>query len=407
MVYATRGIPNAAGTAPTWSAPVAIDLLAGAPVSSMGTQEDVGLVVAPGGNALAYWYHRAACTAATYSVSGQCNYYYMARYSAAADAWSAPELIGDASSPRFKAAINDRGDVALFGNSWVRSGTNRFTAAPALFSRGATQATLSRQLVNAVPLEAWQLDMDAAGNLLVAAQAEQNATVDLVAYRGTAATGVGAQQVLDTRGDAAALMAARLGQNGQQIVVWRQNNGTARTVWAASSGTATEAWAVQDLGDLPLFGDTILTVADDGNALLLNRYYRWRWGWTGGIWSSLSDLPADSPPGVFLYCAHARNGNFLCIAGDAFGEGNTGRWATYDASRNFIVQPLAPAPASASSFVLGVSTINRGVGYESPLLSVGGIGATTMLNRYDVLPSAAAPAGDRRTIDNLWGIHLK
>jgi hypothetical protein len=409
VIYASRGTPNAGGIAPTWTPPVAIDLLAGTPVSAMGNVTDYNLVVAPGGNALAYWYHNAPCTAATYSTAGPCRYYYMVRFSAASAAWSAPELIGDMPRPAFNAVINDRGDVALFGVGWVRSGTNRYVDALTLFWRSAAQATLSRQLVNTVLLGARMLDMDAAGNLLLAAEAQQNATTDLVAYRGTVDSGLGGQQVLDTRGTAAELLAAKVGLNGQQVVVWRQNNGTAAALWAASSATAAGAFVVQDLGALRVFGDTILTIADNGDAQLLSRNSLWRWGWTGGSWGALSNLPSNSPTSVFLGCAHARNGNFLCIA-DGGGEGNTGRWSTYDAGRNVMVQAPVQVPNNSTpspGFVLGVNTINRGVGYASTLLSVSGIGATTMLNKYDVLPSPTAVAGDSRTVTNLWGAFLR
>jgi hypothetical protein len=72
-----------------------------------------------------------------------------------------------------------------------------------------------------------------------------------------------------------------------------------------------------------------------------------------------------------------------------------------------MVQALL-ASRPSSGYVLGVDTTNRGIGYAvPPLLSVGGIGATTMLNKYDVLPSPAAVAGDSRTVMNLWGAFLK
>ena len=406
VLHATRGTPNVASVAPTWSAPVAIDLLAGTPVSTMGSQPNYNVIVAPGGNALAYWYHNAPCTANTYSTSGSCHYYYMARYIASSNSWGAPELITDAPSPAFIATINDRGDIALMGHGWIRSGAASYATVPALFMRNATEATFRRQLLNAVPLNAWMLDLDAASNLLVAAEAKQNATTDLVAYRGTVDAGMGAQQVLDTRGASATLTAAKVGQHGQQVVVWRQNNGVATAVWAATSSAPLDLFVTQELGELPIFGETILTVADGGAAQLMNRYYGWRQGWQGGQWQSLSDLPPNSPTSAFLGCAHARNGNFLCIANNVFGESDTGRWSTYDASRNVMVQ--APVTSSPSpGYVLGVNTTNRGVGYESPLLSVSGIGATNLWNKYDVLPNPASVAGDGRNVTNLWGTFLK
>jgi hypothetical protein len=41
------------------------------------------------------------------------------------------------------------------------------------------------------------------------------------------------------------------------------------------------------------------------------------------------------------------------------------------------------------------------------LLSTGGVGFTDLLNRFDVLPTVAAPAGDGRAVTNLWGVYLK
>jgi hypothetical protein len=223
VIYATRGTPNAAGTAPSWSAAVAIDVLAGTPVSSMGTSEDYDLVVTPSGNAVAHWYHAATCTASTYRTAGSCRYYYLARFTASSATWSAPELIGDAPDPRFTMLANDRGDIALLGASWIRSGTTSSTSALALFLRNPGETSFRRRLLNTEALGDRSLDMDAAGNLLLAAEVQQGGTTDLAAYRGSVANGLGTPVILDTRGAVANLVLSKVGINGQQAILWTQN----------------------------------------------------------------------------------------------------------------------------------------------------------------------------------------
>ena len=197
-----------------------------------------------------------------------------------------------------------------------------------------------------------------------------------------------------------------MGMNGQQVLVWSQSNGTQSVLYGATSATATGTFAVQEIGALSLFGETVLSVADNGDALLMNRYYAWRVRWVGGAWQASSALPSNRPSSAFLSCSHARNGNFLCVATSSFGEGNTGRWTSYDASRNVMVQAAATT-SPGSGYVLGLNTISVGVGYAAPLLSVSGVSAITLQNRFDVLPTPASPAGDGRAVDNLWGVFLK
>jgi hypothetical protein len=98
---------------------VAIDVLAGAPVSTMGSSPDYSLTAAPNGDLVALWYHNAVCTAATYRTSGTCRYYHYARYRSASNTWEAPVLLTDASNPGFDVYTNDRGDLVFFGSSWA------------------------------------------------------------------------------------------------------------------------------------------------------------------------------------------------------------------------------------------------------------------------------------------------
>ena len=407
-LYATRGTPGGPGLAPTWTAPVLIDVLAGAPVSAMGGSPDYSLTAAPGGDMVALWYHNAACTAATYRTSGTCRYYHYARYRAATGSWEAPVLLTDASNPGFEVFTNDRGDLVFFGNSWVRSGTTSSTPALALFMRAAAETTTRRQLLNAEPINAFQLGLDAAGNLLLAAQYQQNATTDLVAYRGTVAAGLGPVQVLDTRGSAATLRHLAVGLNGQQVITWTQNNGVKNTTFAASSATAAAAFTVVDLDRV--FTSNVdwqrLLVTDAGEAIYYDLWPRLRARWSASTgWTGFESMPAGLPfsavGGSDLYVAN-RNGDLLAWRPDAFVL-RDGRTTTYEARRNVVVNPT-PVGDTGPGFVLGLRVR---AGYGQMLLSTSGIGFTDLLNQFDVLPTVAAPAGDGRAVTNLWGAFLK
>ena len=409
VVYATRGVANAAGTAPSFSAPVPIDLLGGTVVSSMGTTTsniEVGLAASPGGNLLAYWYNNAPCTATTYRTSGTCRYYYAARYLIANNAWEAPVLVGDTPEGDFNIRINDRGDVALLGTGWTRSGTSNFTEGTAAYFRAGTEATFRRQMLNVDPLRNHQLDMDGAGNVLLAAEASQNATRDLVVYRGTVAAGLGAQQVLDTRGNAVSLQLTRVGTGGQQVVVWAQNNGVTDTNYAATAASASEAFTVVDLGYRlnTSIGFRRLEVSDAGQAILFDFSARTRQRWTAASgWAARENLPSALPNNPsFFALASTRSGDILAVN---YGVVSGGDWATYDAGRNVMVQTLTTA-SSGPGYVVGVNQGNA-IGYTGLVVSASGIGFVALRNQFDVLPTAAAPSGDGRSVINLWGVFFK
>ncbi len=398
VIYATRGTPNSSGTAPSWTAPVVIDVLAGTPVSTMGTSEDYDLMVTPSGNALAYWYHSAACTASTYRTSGSCRYYYLARFTAGTGTWSAPELIGDAPSPSFTVRASDRGDIAILAASWVRSGTSSHTSALALLLRNPGETSFRRQLLNNEPLGDRSLDMDAAGNLLLAAELQQGGTTDLAAYRGTVAAGLGAPFVLDTRGAVANLMLSKVGINGQQAILWTQNNGVSTTTFAATSSTSTEAFAVIDLGFAPGSSLTLqrLFITDTGQVRYIESgfFTRTRRDWSSALgWGGPISIDANE-----LYArsyATNRRGDILVT------EDSNGSWGTYDADRNLMVRSIRTSPG----YVLGVSS---NAGFGTTALSLGGVGFISMQNTRDVLPTPAVPAGDGRPgVTNLWGALLK
>jgi hypothetical protein len=386
--------------------PVPIDVLAGSPVSTMGSSPDYSLTAAPGGDLVALWYHNAACSAATYRTSGTCRYYHYARYRSASGSWEAPVLLTDASNPGFEVFTNDRGDLVFFGNSWVRSGTTSSTAALALFMRTAGETATRRQLLNAEPINAFQLGMDAAGNLMMAAQYQQGGTTDLVAYRGTVAAGLGTFQVLDSRGNAATLQHTAVGLNGQQAIIWTQNNGTANTTYAATSATSGGAFSSVDL-DRVLDGGRYLVVTDAGDAIYASLVNRQRsiWSSTAG-WRPWQSIPPATPAVNSIGRGFAVNrlGDVLFYEVDNL-SGAGGNTATYEASRNVVVLPAPPSSSPAPSWVLGFRP--NSVGYGTFVLSNSGVGFTSLSNRYDTLPTVAAPTGDGRAVTNLWGVYLK
>jgi hypothetical protein len=262
-------------------------------------------------------------------------------------------------------------------------------------------------MLNVDPLRNHQLDMDGAGNVLLAAEASQNATRDLVVYRGTVAAGLGAQQVLDTRGNAVSLQLTRVGTAGQHVVVWAQNNGVTDTNYAATATSAAEAFTVVDLGYRlnTSIGRRELTISDAGQAILfdLSGDRRLRWTAASG-WTGTERLPSNNTftGGFNRRMAITRNGDILAVD---FGVVSGGTWSTYDAARNVLIQAETTA-SSGPGYVVGVNRGNA-IGYTGLVVSASGIGFVALLNQFDVLPTPAAPSGDGRSVTNLWGVFFK
>jgi hypothetical protein len=262
--------------------------------------------------------------------------------------------------------------------------------------RNPGETSFRRQLLNLEPIGASQLSMDAAGNLLLAAEYQQSGTTDIVAYRGTVAAGLGTPTVVDNRGAAASLLLSRVGLNGHQAILWTQNNGTQTTTYAATASTPTETFAVSDMGILSNLVNQFLFVTDTGQV----RYFdgnarRVDWSAASG-WTAPTATPGL---GNLSAAAANRRGDRLYV-----GTNWPGDWATYDAERNVMVQAFSNGSANAA-YVLGVLT-NAGFGTRA--LSISGAGFVSMQNNLDTLPTAAAPAGDGRPgVTNLWGALLK
>jgi hypothetical protein len=410
-VYATRATPGPAGTAPVWSAPVVVDDVPGLTGTAANT-EGLRVAVAPAGHAAVLFTRRAPCTASTYSTNGTCTYRYVARYLAGGAGWEAAVPAGDApgatSASDVTLRINDNGDIAFIGTGWIRAGTGTFSARLGTWRRARGAAGFVVQNIGeaTVDRETARLGLDRNGSMLLAAEAAQGATTDIVTYRGDMAGGFGAQTVLDQFSNAASLVAATVGRNGHQAVVWTQNNGVQPRYFTATSETASGAWQVTDLAAVVTTLDKrALAVSDAGTVTFHDIYRRKMWRRAAeGAWSAEISLPSNAVvPDNDWQCAVARNGDTLCTETAGFNQ--NGRWTTFDAANNVLVKRAASA--APGDYLLGVDTINRSVGYAFPLLAPNGIGFMSLRNRYDVLPSATLPAGQSRSVSNLWGVVLK
>jgi hypothetical protein len=394
VLYATRGTPNGAGLAPTWTTPVAIDLLASLPTQGW-TRYDYKFEVtgAPNGNVLAVWSGTAPCTASSYRTSGSCEFVYTSRYLPTAGIWEAPKAVADSPNGYFaQPHINNNGDVALIVSGWTRATGYPYykTSEAASWKANGALAFQQKAFIDS-DIASFAFGMDATGNMLLGAAVKQNATVDIVAYRGSLAGGFGAAQILDTRGSAVTLKQQAVGNSGQQIILWSQNNGVRETLYAASSASATAAFDVKDLG--VAWSSPALTIDDAGNGILASLDSGKRLQWTAGAWASPQALPPTPCP-TYITFVFNRNGDYLCVTSD-------GKWGSYDAGRNVVVQA---ASSTAAGYVLGVS---KSAGFRIPVLSVNGNGFIHMRNQYDVLPTPAAAAGDGRDVTSLWGAFLK
>jgi len=405
VVYAMHGTPNAAGVAPTWTTPVAIDVLAGAAVSNMPGGIGVSVVAAPEGNAVAQWRHQAACTAATYSAGPLlCTYHYFARYSATTGRWSAPELLTDSPTASFQVLLNDRSDLVFYGDSWIPFQTLRSTAVKALFMRTSTETAFRRQLLSDVPTTAFQkvqLHMDEAGNLLMATEYRPANVSNIVAYRGSAAAGLTQEIALESPGTDSRLGLSQVGRSGQQVVIWTRGNDLA-PVYAAASASAVAPFVVSVAVGGQLSSDS-LSIADDGQAVLQAL------GSGGGRvrWTAVSGwLPRENAGAVFSFfslrdAAISRSGDAIQIASD-------GNAAVFDqSSRTRSPGINSPNREYVLGFQAGVVQFGSTV-----LLSNSGVGFVLMQNSCAVLPMPPATQctsqiANTLPVTSLWGAFRK
>lgn len=397
QLFVTRGTPNATGAAPTWTAPAPLDVLNGQAVFA-GSRYSYyfGVSSAPNGNAVAYWTFDEPCTATSYKTraGSTCQFVYTSRYLVSTGVWEAPFKSGSYPGNPVPLLINNRGDIA-FAVTGGTPATNYpyYTDSPAVAWRAVGDAAFKSQLLVG-PISKFDLGMDNSGNMLVGAALTQNATTDAAAYRGTLAAGFGGAQVLDTRGAAVSSVTTLVGVNGQQAVFWLQNNGSRTSTYSATAGSATAPLIVEDMG---LTNWDYLHALDNGQIVLVDFNTLRRYRWTAGTWSTAETFPNwQSGYSSSSRCGVARNGDGACVDGN-------GVWATYDATRNVLVQSRKTA-SPGTGYVLGFS---NGLGPYPPILSTSGVAFASTAVKYDLLPTPAVPAGDGRNVVNLWGFFLK
>ena len=398
-LYVTRGKPSASGTPAIWTAPQLLD--------SRGTATDLTLRVSPAGNVLALWGAAEACSPITYRTSGTCIVLYVATYRADTDRWEtplpipgwAPTTSGLWGLP--DAAIDDQGNVVVFGNQgWVRSGAS-YQLASVLLLRSVGETNFREQLLTDPKLGRWSVAMDNSGNLLLACNYTASGGTAVAAFRGTVSSGVGATpQILDTNlTNSFQYVAAGVG--GQQIVVWLQTLSGALSAYSASP---TGSFIVESVGTFPTAATTglrrpTLLIKDNGDVLLADwsQSQLKRRPATGG-WRAVVTLAGNFAAGVMN-----RRGDIVGL--DAGGFGTNSHTVAYDA----ITANMLPSPG----WVLGVPE-TAGVSwpgvdeYGAMLLAVDGTAFITLTHAYDVLPSASKPAGSGRPlVHNLWGLFLR
>lgn len=391
---AVRVLPGVAGSPAQVGTPVLIDT--GAPAEVLA---DVVLAAAPNGNLVAGWSRKAPCTAQTYATTGSCNYLYTARYLAASGQWQAPVLLADTPATEFGLAINDAGDVlaryySLSGNVYS-----------AIAWRGNGQDAWGRVLFNLdsgfVPAA---IALDGAGRFTAAGnkvQAGGSRNYDLATLRGSMAGGAGAVEVVDQRGATTVLDGLFGNSAGQQVLMWRQDNGVRISMYAATLDATTNAWQVTDLGVQPPTASPVPgALAEDGSF----QWYSFSSGRCStqrrlaGVWGQETALPTAVCQGV-PKVAVAPNGNLLAVRTTA---GLAGQWVSFDASSQKLMHAPAATPVAAD-YLVGLQGILDG----ELLLSSSGVGTFVSVNKYDVLPTIAAPNGDSRGLNSLWGFTFK
>lgn len=431
-LYAVHGSPGASGVEPTWLAPRAID--DSAPVilvTNIGTWPAPVVAVAPNGNAVAVWIIAGTCNSSTYSPivgrNGGCNRLVARRYLASSGTWEDPVTVvdtpQDTTNPLI-ARINDQGDVAIGYVGWIRSGTTSWKERMAVAWRaGGAGGTYKLQTFDSwniasstgstpVTVRDIDLGLTQAGDVVLAGLQSQNNVLDVVAYRGNVADLALTGGVVDTRPDGAGDFRMKVGQQGQTVLQWTQNDGS-RTdaLYVATAASGSAAWAVRSLGESAANEDErpALVVTDAGTAYLFRSCLFKSWsqasGWSAD-WTAMPTLCGRTNSQL----AHARDGSFLVASG---GYIHDGRWATYDMAGQRMLKNYSTAAAVPTDYVFGVAgmsgVFNDGVsnfGRSNLLLSPSGVGVFIARIGYARLPTAGE-AGTTNGKAHLWGLYFK
>ncbi len=395
-LQAVRGLPNALGAAPTFSAPEVIDT-AQAPYDSSLGQAGMGLTLSPNGNALARWIVTAPCIGA----AGDCKFVYTASRKHDG-AWEAPVLAGEAASLP-KGVINNAGDIALLwptqqnnangvqilGMVWKKNGDAQFTA-PKVFPEILAPASSSVAFT-----------LDGLGNMVYASLSTATGQPALVVRRGTVSAGFDASttEALGSQATGEANFEnIWAGRDGQVLITWQQPKGS--RLRAAALDSVGGNWQESDLGASRNSQRVVAAVANNGDFVRYELDTCVASRRRSGVW--LADLDATSK-GI---CSSAASYNTaLARKGDLFAarlnDSSTagGQWLYYDAAKDALTQAFSTA---SSGYLFG-SMANVG---GSLLLSESGVAALVSRNKYSALPTASS-SGTLGTADNVWVTYVK
>jgi len=415
-MYAVHGNPNAKGTAATWSSPIDIGVRTGAALANVRTYGlSIKLSASANGNVLAHWLHVAPCTTTTYNddPADDCTYLVSARYLSATGEWEEPAIVADVpvsglTAMAIEGRMNSRGDAALQIPTWERAGSSYLVRSGVALRSSSSSAYTVEQLDAGVQsgnfmVYTQTIGLDDAGNVLVGAQLDAAGTTDVVAFRGTVDGGMTSPVVVDARSDRASLQHVAVGADGAQILIWRQSNGTTIATFAATSSSSSSAFEVADLGGLEGSGGT----GGLGTALVRDEERGWiyhqpndglKLTFDGESWSA----PQETGYPVSYWRSDSGDAGSAATVGVIGLRRYFGDWATFDIATGGVSQPATGDPID---YVWGIEA-NLGLPPDLSL-SDSGIAVAVMINAYDVLPSAAKPLGESRSVYNLWASYLK
>jgi Repeat of unknown function (DUF5648) len=417
VLYATRSQTSANGVV-TWTTPTAIDVAASGQVLPASEVSYATWVIrvtsAPSGNVIATWLTKQPCTANTYftpNYSADCQFIVSANYNVTSNTWSTAQIVADSpdASQRYLATVmNDAGDVVITNLGWNRTTSYPYySTVNRVLWRPAGQLAFQSKLFTDTFVNYSNATLDNGGNMLFAGAATQAGTTDIIAYRGTTTGGFGSAVTLDQQSSAATWVDVKTSLGGKSIITYKQSNRTiSDALFVAEASSPNAAWTLTDLGSAGT-GTYELYAADDGVSRLQNISQCVTKTNASGSWASLA-MPADGCLTGSVYSAFRyanRNGDFYRLVFYPLG-----RWASYDAKRNKMVQPFIAnnTPGSNAGYILGFpATSSNWSGYIGAL-SVNGTGVFVSDGAYDYLPTQGSPLGDGRTnYKNLFGFVLK
>jgi Repeat of unknown function (DUF5648) len=426
IIYASRGIKASDGSL-AWTVPKAIDLTSsGSPSVSYPFEEIIvetlKLHGSPNGNAIALWSTRRRCTPNTYDTKDTfnpfCAFIEYATYDASVNQWS-PATTFDSSrySGIASPSINNAGDIAIAYHGWDRAfGFDTYTSHYRVAVKRKTAPTFSVVNITTDFVNIGRIGLDNAGNFTLVYSAQPpGELVPLRAVRGNVSGTVANSETLASGRSTGYLDSWWLAVNpisGHTAVSWvysydSEGNGK---LGAATFYTTQPNWQISsDLGTEYRFIPRAF-MDDDGNARIIDPYActhlqkRPNQNWTVVQMPNpcLAGFSVHNEPGF------DRQGNYFDVEVSSDTSYNFGRWISYDAKRNRIIQKLSPAlPTSGSGWLLGFLETNERFLQYDMLMAPNGNGLIVNRSDYATWPTTVAQNGTRRVgYFNLWSLYL-